>query len=160
MAQNRCKFAVNAALKVCAFVPLIVNLKEHFLHRQDAGPMLWSPGRQVRAAKIVTSPIVRTRGRTGTRRRRRQLSPRRRTCTGCGQNWKRRRSGESLRQSPKRPWLAKTKSTQPFAISLLAKIWQEGGGRGGIRTHGTVARTSDFESGAFNHSATLPSFER
>src|ERR1035437_6733431 len=30
------------------------------------------------------------------------------------------------------------------------------GGRGGIRTHGTVARTSDFESGAFNHSATLP----
>ena len=32
----------------------------------------------------------------------------------------------------------------------------QGGGRGGIRTHGTVARTSDFESGAFNHSATLP----
>ena len=30
------------------------------------------------------------------------------------------------------------------------------GGRGGIRTHGTVARTPDFESGAFNHSATLP----
>ena len=30
------------------------------------------------------------------------------------------------------------------------------GGRGGIRTHGTVTRTPDFESGAFNHSATLP----
>ena len=30
------------------------------------------------------------------------------------------------------------------------------GGRGGIRTHGTVTRTSDFESDAFNHSATLP----
>ena len=33
------------------------------------------------------------------------------------------------------------------------------GGRGGIRTHGTVARTSDFESGAFNHSATLPAVD-
>ena len=31
------------------------------------------------------------------------------------------------------------------------------GGRGGIRTHGRVAPTPDFESGAFNHSATLPS---
>jgi hypothetical protein len=30
------------------------------------------------------------------------------------------------------------------------------GGRGGIRTHGRVAPTPDFESGAFNHSATLP----
>jgi hypothetical protein len=35
---------------------------------------------------------------------------------------------------------------------LLAKD----GGRGGIRTPGTVTRTPDFESGAFNHSATLP----
>ena len=35
----------------------------------------------------------------------------------------------------------------------------EVGGRGGIRTHGTVARTSDFESGAFNHSATLPTVD-
>ena len=30
------------------------------------------------------------------------------------------------------------------------------GGRGGIRTHGRIAPTPDFESGAFNHSATLP----
>ena len=30
------------------------------------------------------------------------------------------------------------------------------GGRGGIRTHGRLAPTPDFESGAFNHSATLP----
>ena len=30
-------------------------------------------------------------------------------------------------------------------------------GRGGIRTHGTVTRTPDFESGTFDHSATLPS---
>ena len=31
------------------------------------------------------------------------------------------------------------------------------GGRGGIRTHGTREGSPDFESGAFNHSATLPS---
>ena len=31
------------------------------------------------------------------------------------------------------------------------------GGRGGIRTPGRIAPTSDFESDAFNHSATLPS---
>ncbi len=30
------------------------------------------------------------------------------------------------------------------------------GGRGGIRTPGSLATTSDFESGALNHSATLP----
>ena len=30
-------------------------------------------------------------------------------------------------------------------------------GRGGIRTHGPIARSPDFESGTFNHSATLPS---
>ncbi len=30
------------------------------------------------------------------------------------------------------------------------------GGRERIRTSGTVTRTSDFESDAFNHSATLP----
>ncbi len=30
------------------------------------------------------------------------------------------------------------------------------GGRGGIRTHDRIAPTPDFESGAFNHSATLP----
>jgi hypothetical protein len=29
-------------------------------------------------------------------------------------------------------------------------------GEGGIRTPGTLAGTSDFESGAFNHSATSP----
>ena len=30
------------------------------------------------------------------------------------------------------------------------------GGRGGIRTHGRFDPTLDFESSAFNHSATLP----
>ena len=29
-------------------------------------------------------------------------------------------------------------------------------GEGGIRTHGTVTRTLDFESSAFDHSATSP----
>ena len=33
------------------------------------------------------------------------------------------------------------------------------GGRGGIRTHGTLAGTPVFKTGALNHSATLPSFE-
>ncbi len=32
------------------------------------------------------------------------------------------------------------------------------GGRGGIRTPDTVARIIDFESTAFDHSATLPNF--
>jgi hypothetical protein len=30
------------------------------------------------------------------------------------------------------------------------------GGKGGIRTLGTLARTPDFESGTFDHSATFP----
>ena len=30
------------------------------------------------------------------------------------------------------------------------------GGEGGIRTHGSVATTPDFESGTFDHSATSP----
>ena len=38
--------------------------------------------------------------------------------------------------------------------------WRWGGGRGGIRTHGSLATTPDFESGAFNHSATLPIYEK
>jgi hypothetical protein len=34
------------------------------------------------------------------------------------------------------------------------------GGRGGIRTHGTLAGTPVFKTGALNHSATLPSAQR
>src|ERR1039458_1460447 len=45
---------------------------------------------------------------------------------------------------------------QHSATCHLVKIWQIGGGRGGIRTPGRVTPTPDFESGAFNHSATLP----
>ena len=33
------------------------------------------------------------------------------------------------------------------------------GGRGGIRTHGTLAGTPVFKTGALNHSATLPLLE-
>src|SRR5260370_11278157 len=47
--------------------------------------------------------------------------------------------------------------------SLLSHVWtwrdrerQVGGGRGGIRTHGTLAGTPVFKTGALNHSATLP----
>lgn len=32
------------------------------------------------------------------------------------------------------------------------------GGRGGIRTHGTVSRTPVFKTGSLNHSDTLPSY--
>ena len=35
----------------------------------------------------------------------------------------------------------------------------DAGGRGGIRTHGTLAGTPVFKTGALNHSATLPSRE-
>ena len=35
----------------------------------------------------------------------------------------------------------------------------EVGGRERIRTSGSLATTSDFESGAFNHSATLPTID-
>src|SRR5689334_12252426 len=36
------------------------------------------------------------------------------------------------------------------------RVEQVAGGRGGIRTHVRIAPKPDFESGAFNHSATLP----
>ena len=40
-------------------------------------------------------------------------------------------------------------------VSGLDKM--SAGGRGGIRTHGTLAGTPVFKTGALNHSATLPS---
>ena len=36
-------------------------------------------------------------------------------------------------------------------------LWYGGGG--GIRTHGTLARTQVFKTCAFNHSATPPTFQ-
>ena len=50
----------------------------------------------------------------------------------------------------------------PLTLSLqrgsptLASLRAKAGGRGGIRTHVRIAPKPDFESGAFNHSATLP----
>src|SRR4051794_29014944 len=35
-------------------------------------------------------------------------------------------------------------------------VGETDGGRGGIRTHGTLAGTPVFKTGALNHSATLP----
>ena len=35
-------------------------------------------------------------------------------------------------------------------------LYQNTGGEGGIRTHGTLARTPVFKTGAFNRSATSP----
>ena len=46
-----------------------------------------------------------------------------------------------------------------FPPPALKALWNKDGGRGGSRTHGKVAPTSDFESGALNHSATLPYVE-
>jgi hypothetical protein len=40
-------------------------------------------------------------------------------------------------------------------VKVCSFHWQYGG-EGGIRTHGTVARTPHFECGAFDHSATSP----
>jgi hypothetical protein len=47
-------------------------------------------------------------------------------------------------------------NTLPVVLWSLRNSLSESG-RGGIRTHGTVIRTPDFESGTFDHSATLPS---
>ena len=48
------------------------------------------------------------------------------------------------------------KKTEFFYSVETHKTIVKYGGRGGIRTHGSLATTSDFESDAFNHSATLP----
>jgi hypothetical protein len=42
-------------------------------------------------------------------------------------------------------------------LFILQKKLLYVGGRGGIRTHGTLAGTPVFKTGALNHSATLPS---
>ena len=43
-----------------------------------------------------------------------------------------------------------------FSRLLQRKVAVKTGGRGGIRTHERVTPSPDFESGTFNHSATLP----
>ena len=46
------------------------------------------------------------------------------------------------------------KSKKPH--NKLRGFYFESGGEGGIRTHGGLAPTPDFESGTFDHSATSP----
>ncbi len=41
-------------------------------------------------------------------------------------------------------------------IHVSRSILNYSGGKGGIRTHVTLAGKPDFESGAFDHSATFP----
>ena len=48
------------------------------------------------------------------------------------------------------------KKTEFFYFGKTHKTLVKIGGRGGIRTPGSLTTTSDFESDAFNHSATLP----
>src|SRR5258708_15353789 len=45
------------------------------------------------------------------------------------------------------------RQTTENAVHTISRL---AGGEGGIRTHGTVARTPHFECGAFDHSATSP----
>jgi hypothetical protein len=45
------------------------------------------------------------------------------------------------------------KACNPFRLQASSF-----GGEGGIRTHGRVAPTLDFESSTFDHSATSPEF--
>ena len=49
---------------------------------------------------------------------------------------------------PTTPWFVAKYSIQ-LSYSRI-------GGEGGIRTHGSIAATPDFESGTFDHSATSP----
>ena len=42
-------------------------------------------------------------------------------------------------------------------LQFLKKVF---GGEGGIRTHGTLARTPVFKTGTFNHSVTSPEAQR
>ena len=107
------------------------------------------------------------RNRTATRRHHRRVD-------SCGVAQDRRRRGEQpLLVSPRGKHGALSRSTpdrtcgnsSPADGAVLIKGSRRGwcpatlrtnGGRGGIRTHGRIAPTPDFESGAFNHSATLP----
>jgi hypothetical protein len=50
------------------------------------------------------------------------------------------------------------KFIKSVGFEVFVKIWQNNGGEGGIRTPGTLARTTDFESVPFNRSGTSPTF--
>ena len=62
---------------------------------------------------------------------------------------------DMAQQGEARAATARTSADDNFRRSSVRSV-QPPGGRGGIRTHGTVARTPVFKTGALNHSATLP----
>src|ERR1039458_584242 len=68
------------------------------------------------------------------------------------------RNTRKSRELYRLPYLTKnlTKFSFYSIYHLLSATYRKSGGEGGIRTPGTLASTSDFESGAFNHSATSP----
>lgn len=43
-----------------------------------------------------------------------------------------------------------------YSVYILKQLFKYLGGRDGIRTHGTVARTHAFQACSLNHSDTLP----
>jgi len=52
--------------------------------------------------------------------------------------------------------MAETVSQSAIQVPVFLQKNSDGGGGGGIRTHGTVARTPVFKTGLFNHSSTPP----
>src|ERR1035437_7620413 len=68
------------------------------------------------------------------------------------------RNTRKSRELYRLPYLTKnlTKFSFYSIYHLLSATYRKSGGEGEIRTPGTLTSTSDFESGAFNHSATSP----
>ena len=58
--------------------------------------------------------------------------------------------------APGRLFLCGSAAARSGERSISVQSGWAAGGEGGIRTHGTVARTPHFECGAFDHSATSP----
>src|SRR6266568_7113086 len=73
------------------------------------------------------------------------------------ENLRSRATAERIRRGNDRDVRIGSRGTDASPDNWRADEVSHAGGRGGIRTHGGVAATPDFESGAFNHSATLPS---
>jgi hypothetical protein len=77
----------------------------------------------------------------------------------CGFDWEERAEAQlaaarlSTAQSRRTP-------NRVQGTEIMANFENMIGGRGGIRTHGTLAGTPVFKTGALNHSATLPNFIR
>ena len=58
-------------------------------------------------------------------------------------------------KGPPKKWLVGIGQRQIRYVES-SRVFNLTGGRGGIRTHGTLAGTPVFKTGALNHSATLP----